>query len=163
MLTTTECISWGNVLRKLTSVRHKNTILRVFHGEVYTKVRLARFGLTDSDTCPRCDEAEDLEHKIAGCDYIKRIWDRVLELTSKLKVVNYPEHDRIRQILDVGCTSSTVLTIHAEILLRILSLKDASNYLVHPKALVKLALKYLHRSERDVESKREIEDLLSEC
>ena len=152
-LSSTECISWGNELRKLTSVRHKNTVLRIFHGDVYTKEKLFRFGLVDSNACPRCGEIEDLEHKLIRCNYVKRIWDLALRSTSKLKVINYPNQDRTKQVLDIGSTSQIVLTIHSEIMLRILSLKDSADYLIHPKSFVRLALQYVLKNERKMASK----------
>ena len=159
ILTPIECISWGNILRKLTSTRHKNVILRVFHGEVYTKAKLNRFGLTDSNECPRCGQPEDLEHKFVTCDYVKRIWDAVFTLTRKLKPLNSPNIGRLEQILDTVNPSKLVLTIHAEVLQRILSMKEDSTYLVLPKTFAKLAIQYVAKKERA--HKDELETLLS--
>ena len=39
------------------------------------------------------------------------------------------------------------MTVHAEILSRILALKDDATYLIRPKYLVEMALKYLAKRE----------------
>ena len=57
-------------------------------------------------------------------------------------------------------STPTILTLHAELLLRILYLKDDQNYLVHPKNLVKHCLKYIARCEKKPEIKDEIKSLL---
>ena len=75
-LTSSESVNWGTRIKKLTSTRHKNSLLRALHGEVYTGERLLRFGLRDSDRCPRCDESESLQHKLMTCAYTERIWDK---------------------------------------------------------------------------------------
>ena len=159
-MTPAECTSCGNVLRKLISTRHKNILLRVLHGEICTKVRLNHFGLTDSNECPRCGQPEDLEHKFITCDNVKRIWDLTLNKTKKLKQLANPTSDRTEQILDTSCPSKLVLMMHAEILLRIFSLKESSNYLIHPKTFTKLALQFITRNEKARKIKMELEMLL---
>lgn len=66
-------MTWLYTLSRLTSVRHKNTILKICHGDVYTKAKLARFNLADDPYCPRCGKLETLEHKFVTCDYASRI------------------------------------------------------------------------------------------
>ena len=70
VLENSEALTWGLRLARVNSTRHKNIILRVAHGEIYTKEKLHRFGLTDSPVCPRCQETETLEHKFIQCNYI---------------------------------------------------------------------------------------------
>ena len=38
-------LNWGYALSKVTSVRHKSCLLRVAHGEVYTKEKLHKYNL----------------------------------------------------------------------------------------------------------------------
>ena len=54
----------------------------------------------------------------------------------------------------------TVLTLNAEILLKISYLKDEQNYLVHPKTFVKNCLRAIERNERKTKIKEEIKALL---
>ena len=163
LLTPSESFNWGSSLRKVNSVRHKSTILKVGHGVVYTKEKLFRFGLIDSPNCARCGEVENLEHKFATCNYVNRIWEVALRLTSKLKNGNDTNAEILKEILGVSVgNNSLLLSIHGEILQRILYLKDNSDHLLHPKALVNFALKYVLKNERKAENKTEIASLL-EC
>ena len=53
------------------------------------------------------------------------------------------------------------LTIHSEIINRILYLRDSAEYLLRPKAFVRQTLEYLTRKEKSWEIKRDLEDLLT--
>ena len=46
-------------LKRLKCTRQNNTYLIIYHGDVYTKEKLHRFGLIDTNNCPRCDVAEN--------------------------------------------------------------------------------------------------------
>ena len=74
-MTVSEALNWGSRLNKLTSIKHRNILLRVAHGEFYTKLKLQRFNLIDNSSCPRCGHIEDLRHKFVECAYVKRIWN----------------------------------------------------------------------------------------
>ena len=150
-----EARSWLLRMSKLSSTLHKNTILRYLHGEIYTKERLFRFGLTESPTCPRCDSIETLNHKFIDCAYVRKIWDEANRLTNKIRTI-----DPIRDALAIAPTSLEDLTIHAEIFLRILSLRDDQSYLLLPKVFVKMALKDLLLKEGKEGIRSRIKDLL---
>ena len=157
-LTATESLSWCNKISKLTSIRHRNTLLRIAHGEVYTKVRLTRFGLTNDPTCPRCDLPESLAHKISECEYIKRIWISVSQI---LKEHSNGAVTSVKTIMGTELdTSIANLTVKAEILQRILSLKDLQTYLIHPKTFVIRAVEYLIKKETKRETCEELKSLL---
>ena len=59
-----DSLTWCLRIRGLTSTTHKNSLLKVAHGDVYTQEKLHRFGLADSFKCPIFDEIETLQHKI---------------------------------------------------------------------------------------------------
>ena len=161
ILTPGENLNWTNALRKVKSVRHKSILLRVSHGDIYSKERLTRFGLTDSPLCPRCGDIETTSHKLIECNYVARIWDSALQITNKLKVINPNNVDRVQAIM--GATMNTdplILSIHAELLLRILRIKEDANYLIRPKVIVKLAIELVARNEKSDEIKRRLLALL---
>ena len=64
------------------------------------------------------------------------------------------------KILCMTETNLISLTIHAELLVRIRQLKGETNYLVHPKVIIRKALEHLIKRENKDEIKRELEDLL---
>ena len=161
IMTPSVAINWGNNLSKLTSTRHKDILLRLMHGELYSKERLTRYGLVADPVCPRCDEIETLSHKYIECDYIKEIWRKTLNLTSRFRTINDPAEDLIDKIFCATPDATlAALTIHAEIILRIRQLKEDSNYLILPRILVHNAVKSLILKEQNVKIKRHLSDLL---
>ena len=154
-LTPSESINFFYQLNRLSSTRHKNMILRYLHGDIYTKERLFRFGMTDSPICPRCDSIETLNHKFLECDYASRIWAWVKHLTSSRVAI-----DPIRAALAIASKNQEDLTLHAEILLRIQYLKEGQDYLLRPQVLVEHALKDLVMREENKKVKERLKTLL---
>ena len=149
-LSSSELINWGARINKLTSTRHKDILLRVAHGDIYTKDKLFRFGLAASDTCPRCDRPETLEHKFVDCTYIKRIRLAIEPIARKILGTNQANLDKKAIALGTFTNSNIAyLTLSAEILQRISYLKDDQTYLIHPKAFVANAIKSLIKKEKD--------------
>ena len=109
-------ISLGNIIKKLTNERLKTTILRSLHGDIYCGTRLKKFGMTDSDLCSRCNAPESIAHQLMECEYVKKIWNLLTNITSiKVESLNdvlghNPFHDR------------TTLTIHAEVIRLLLAI-----------------------------------------
>ena len=50
ILTPGEVKHWTRSIKKLASSRHKNIILRIAHGDIYSNERLCRFGLLEVQT-----------------------------------------------------------------------------------------------------------------
>ena len=149
ILTPAECITWCNKVRKLSSVRHKTTILKIAHGDVYSNERKYRFGLTDSPNCARCQQVETVEHKMKDCFYVKKIWDATKHWVDKLRIQSAPI-DPIDLTLGAFQDSNlTSMTIIAEVLLRILRIRDSDKFLRNPKALVSEIIKYLIKTEQN--------------
>ena len=87
ILTPGEVLSWTGKIRKLTSVRHRSTLLRIAHGEIYSNSRLYRFGLIDSPKCENCDcQLETIEHKIIECQAAKNSWRELNRFKLKLNL-----------------------------------------------------------------------------
>ena len=160
-LTKNLSLKWAFAVNKLTSVRHKDIVLRLAHGELYSKERLHRYSLIDSAQCPRCDEIETLRHKYFDCPYVKEIWRRTLLITNKTRQRIQPNESTIEKAL--CCTiepNITSLTIHAEIISRIRQLKDTeANLLLWPKLFVKKAVELLIRREQNQGTKIALQDL----
>ena len=135
-------INWAYSVSRLSSTRHKDIILRLIHGELYSKERLNRYGLVGDPLCPRCQETETLSHKYLECEYVREIWQKTLNISSKLRTIDDPTETLLDKLF---CATSDVtiasLTVHAEIILRIKQLKEDSNYLVLPRILVHNAIR----------------------
>ena len=156
--------NWALALSKLTSTRHKDLILRLIHGELYSKERLHRYRLIDNPLCLRCGAIETLEHKYFECPYIKEIWKKTLLLTNSLRQTVDPLETFIEKIL--CCTREPhkiIITIHAEIISRIRQLKDNdANLSMLPKLFVKKAVEWTLRRETDTIIKDSIKELLNQ-
>ena len=154
-------LNWGFALSKVTSVRHRSCLLRIAHGEVYTKEKLFRFGLNNSPNCPRCGSLENLEHKFITCTYVDRIWKEAFTYIDKINQTDQTE-DKANLIIGMfKGTQPLILSILAEVLQRIMYLSDEANYLLRPKILVKRAIELVAKREQEEEIKNQINDLLS--
>jgi hypothetical protein len=149
------CKSWLLKISKLSSVRHREIILRILHGDVYTQERIARFGLSDNVGCPRCDLVEDLDHKFFDCNYVKRIWNSVDSIFG-----TNPNLDRKESNLGVH-SDPIQLCVRAEILKRIMYLPKEPTYLLHPKYFTKLALKHIANREHHKDHREKLGELLN--
>ena len=148
-------------INKLTSVRHKDILLRLMHGELYSKDRLSRRGVIDSPECPRCQEIETLHHKYVTCPYAKAIWDRGFSITNKLRE-NIPQEDYLEKIFTSSEPNRIALTIHSEIILRIRTLKDDADHLLLPKIFVKNAVNAVLKNETGLTLRRKIREAVDE-
>ena len=80
-----ELESWTIKLRKLTSTRHKNVLLRAMHGDVFSNERLYRFGLRDSPACANCQEQlETVQHRLVECPRAREAWQKLEEIKTRL-------------------------------------------------------------------------------
>ena len=151
-----ETLSWGQNVSSLTCTKHKDVLLRLIHGELYSKERLHRYGLTADNDCPRCGDIETLRHKYIECHYVREIWKHTLALTDRTRFnppnVNETPCERIFCVKDPNITS---LTIHAEVISKIRMFKDERpTMLTLPKLIVKLAIESLIRKENNAEIKQ---------
>ena len=161
-MTIPEAINWGNSLKKVTSVKHRTLLLRVAHGDIYTKEKLVRYRMSDNPDCPRCGEIEDLQHKIYSCPYTQRIWSKVFEVTRKI-VTNHYDGEIENKVLGAHIgTSPLLLSIHAEIIQFILLFKDDASHLVRPANIVKMALANIMKLEKKQDVKGSCSELINE-
>jgi hypothetical protein len=157
-----QSLTWGHNLSKVSSVRHKSCLLRIAHGDVYTKDKLYRFGLIDNPNCTRCGQPEDLQHKFITCLYVDLIWKETFALISRLSNIDLTEDRRNLVLGIVKGVCPLTLSIQAEVLQRILYLKDDSDFLLRPKAIAIRALELVANRERNRELKERIKSVLTE-
>ena len=78
ILTPGEVISWTKKIKKLTSTRHENILLRAAHGDIFSIARLLKFGLKDNPKCSNCPEpVEANQHRIAECPKAIETWRKL--------------------------------------------------------------------------------------
>ena len=119
-------------------------------------------GLALVTNVDRCDEIDTLQHKFLNCRYVKEIWRHLHRLTGTLEPGNQNIIDPIKACLAASVNlNSTIATINAEVLQRIMSLHREQDYLVHPKRIIEQALKLLYKRERTDSIKNDIASLLN--
>jgi len=162
-LTVAEAHTWLYNLNKITSIKLRNVILRTAHGDVYCKERLYRFGLVDSPTCSRCDQVETIDHKILECRYASMVAKELLKTTNLLRTNPVDISANITTLMGVVEPNESILTIHAEVISRILGLRDTQNYLMRPKCLIRNSIEHLARCEKDAKRKDIFKTLLQQA
>ena len=106
----------GHKISRLTNVKLKSIILRTLHGDIYSGNRLKRFGMKESDECPRCGITETREHLLYECEYVKGLW-------QKLSMITSIPHTSINYILGIHDLHDKItLAIHGEMIRRLLAL-----------------------------------------
>ena len=121
----------GNLISKLTNTKLKTILLRSINGDIYCGTRVKKFGMTDTDECPRCHLPETIDHQLYSCFYTKQLW----ELTSKITSIPILNLNQVLGYDDIH--DKTTLTLHAEILTRLLSIERPKQ---DPRALLKSAI-----------------------
>ena len=83
------------------------------------------------------------------CDSANSIWNDTVKLTKKLEPAIGRELDRIKQMFAaVNGTNPTIISVHAEVQMTIIRLKDSQKWLLHTKALVKNLILSLMNPEK---------------
>ena len=85
--------------------------------------------------------------------------DRTIQITNKLRTSIDPLEDPLEGILGMAEPNYIILAIHAEIILKIRSLGQETNYLTLPKVLIKRAVEKIQKSERKTEFKSLVDTL----
>ena len=153
-----ELTSWTLRTRKLTSTRHKNVILRVAHGDVFSNGRLHRFSLKDNPGCSNCAEPNESPlHRIVNCPNAVRTWELLNEIKGRVGL-NQLSDSTIENILGAKDRLSKIeLALQAEVLLRIIS--SSERYI--PDVIVKASVRLIYHSEKlNPELKEKLKDII---
>ena len=134
----------------LTNCKLKSIILRCLHGDVYCRERMFRFGMTDDNKCSRCSQVETIEHMLFTCKYVSELWKLIGSVTG-IKNSNLQEILGLNPIHD-----KVTLTIHAEILRRLLAIERPVEAI---KDLLKSAVRSLSIVEKGF-SKYQVKKIL---
>jgi hypothetical protein len=107
-------------LSKITSVKHKNTMLRVLNGDIFCNERLLKFGLTVTDKCQRCGMKETSVHILQECKYVNYIWENFAKILLKIGI---RFNLTLENILNLGsfANNQAISTMVAEIISKITS------------------------------------------
>ena len=132
-------------IAKLKCVKLKSLALRLLHGDIYTGIRLHRFGMKDTNECVRCQQPEDLEHLLKDCWYPKMVWTKLFKLYLSTDVRRQTYNLELGRILGYRL-SIAELKLHLEIIRRLCN-KDRPNIL--PRQMIIQALDHLIICDRE--------------
>jgi hypothetical protein len=101
-------------LKKVTNVKHKNTMLRILNGDIFCKERLFRFKMIDNNRCDRCGDIETSQHMLIDCPDANKIWSH---LRNILMTINIEFKVDIYNVLNIGdfTNDQAIISIVAEI------------------------------------------------
>ena len=154
-----EVKAWTSKIRKLTSTRHKNIILRVAHGDIFSNSRLCKFGLRNSSNCSNCQETlETIQHRIAECPRAVETWRIANEAKQSLGLHVLTDYSIENLLGTKDRLSKLELAINAEILHKLTSRGEG----YCSTQVVKASLKLISNSEKlTPELKRRFDEYLS--
>jgi exonuclease III len=75
----------------------RNIYFRLIHNDFFTKVKLKKYKMIESDRCTRCDLQETTEHLLWECNETRNIWKIFNEIMNKLEM----NQDKIKEYEDV--------------------------------------------------------------
>ena len=125
ILTPGELLSWTKRIKTLSSTRHKNTLLRIVHGDVFSNSRLLKFGLRQSSECANCGEQmETIIHRICECPNAQETW-RLLNVAKTKLNLNTLSDNSIESLVGAKERCSKIeLSLQAELLLKLTTKGD---------------------------------------
>ena len=152
LLTPGELRSWTLRVRKLTSVRHRNILLRVAHGDIFSNSRLNKFGLRDSPACTNCQEQlETIQHRVRDCPKALDAWRRLNEAKLRLNMQQLTDFT-IETLLGMKERLSKIeLALNAELILKITSTSEPYN----AEQMVRSVIKVIVNAEKLKDTERE--------
>ena len=161
LLTPGEVKSWAYRTRKLTSTRHKNIILRVAHGDIYSNDRLFRFGLIEDPKCNNCGLAnESIIHRLVECTKATEAWGKLEEEKTKLNLETLSDLSLENLIGAKDRLSKIELALNAELLHRLAAI-GGSEYC--PNQIIKMVIKTIGNCELlNEDLKSRFEEIISE-
>jgi len=117
--------SYLNTIKRLTSTKHKCTLLRIWNGDCLSRTRLIHMNLSDTSLCLTCGMLDTPLHVIAECQNARQVW--------QILMAGVPKDPNI-QIVDYALGISdnrVILAIKAEVLKMLMHCRELS-----PNAMV---------------------------
>jgi hypothetical protein len=157
-----ESLSYFRQLNKITGIRNRCAVLRFIHGDYYSGSRLFKFRLKDTPFCEYCNELETVNHKIFECQPVKDLWTHVIENSSKLDVQIAPSDTLIKKIVgSISVTNVAMLTLHSEVIMKIMSKDFVCPLGDNRKTLVKNIIRAITIKESKSKIRDELYSLLT--
>jgi hypothetical protein len=148
VLTPGEVLNWTRKVKKLTSTRHRNALLRVAHADIFSNSRLFRFGLINEPKCCNCSNPnETLIHRLIECPLAARAWTRLEKGIEEIGLQSLP-HITLESVLGTGDQinpNKVEMALRAELITR-LTMKGGTSYC--PEAMAKASIRSIATCEK---------------
>ena len=146
VLTPGEVLCWTKRIKGLTSTRHKNIMLRIVHGDIFSNARLHRFGLIDNSKCANCSNTlETINHRLLECEKALKAWETLERYKSRLGL-NPMQSINLVEALGVSDYIGKIeLALNAELLHKLAAVGGKSYC---PTEIVKSVVKTIANGEK---------------
>ena len=143
-LTPGEVIAWTSRLKRLTSTRHRNILLRAVHGDIFSNSRLHKFGLRASSNCANCQETiETIQHRINGCQKALEAWSKLNEAKMQIGLNTLSDFSLENLIGAKDLLTKVELALNAELILKLTTKSDGYS----PSQLARATVQLIGASE----------------
>jgi len=129
-------------IKRLISTKHKNTLLRVWNGDCLSYSRLHRFGIVETDRCPRCNEFDSPEHMLLTCEFSKQTWELLQQ-----KIPRRTNCSWLRYAIGVNDTCA-IMMVKAEVLKFLMHFRELEPASIINKTIA--FLKTVNRYNREI-------------
>ena len=155
-----EVLSWTRRVKKLTSTRHRNILLRVVHGDIFCNERLHRFGLINEPVCLNCPEqSESILHRIIECPVANQAWQELEKFKRTVGLLPLTDLSLENLVGAKDHINKYELAFQAELLHKLTSI----NKVTCPIRLVKAVVKLVGHAERlNPDLKMKVDSYLSQ-
>jgi hypothetical protein len=81
-INTFEKSSLVGIRKQIQNVKFRNIYYRLVNKDFFTRQKLHKYKITDSDKCLACNQVEDFKHLVWECRQVKETWNNLNEILS---------------------------------------------------------------------------------
>jgi len=81
-INTFEKSSLVGIRKQIQNVKFRNIYYRLINKDFFTRQKLHKYKITDSDKCLACNQVEDFKHLVWECRQVKETWNNLNEILS---------------------------------------------------------------------------------
>ncbi len=104
----------------------RNIYFRLIHNDFYTRVRMKKFGMIDTDECPRCGQTESSVHLLWECVHVRNIWEIFNQLMSQVN--NNEERVHSYKNIFQACETPATSMIKMKIIQALIQIERPMNW-----------------------------------
>jgi hypothetical protein len=122
----------------------RNIYFRLIHNDFFTRERMKKYRMVESDICVRCDvnETENTRHMLWECRHVKEIWN----IYNKFMTIIGCTINKVETYEDIfkACTKSSINIIKLQIIKQLIQIE-------RPKCWTEEKMKLLIKETNDIE------------